>query len=57
MHTAHFEVTFHGNDEDRIIGWADSAFNSGEGERKNYYGYCFQLGDPACSLMFIKDQL
>ena len=47
MHTAHFGVTFHGNDEDRIIGWADSAFNSGEGERKNCYGYCFQLGEQS----------
>ena len=35
MHTAHSGVTFHGNDEDQLIGWAGSAFNSGEGERKN----------------------
>ena len=51
MHTAHFGVTFRGDDEDRIIGWADSAFNSGEGERKNCFGYCFQLG--ATSGMFV----
>ena len=44
-------VTFRGNDDDQIIGWADSAFNSGEGERKNCYGYCFQLGRQ--SAMFL----
>ena len=44
MHTALSGVTFSGNDEVEIFGWADSAFNSGEGERKNCYSYCFQLG-------------
>jgi hypothetical protein len=44
MHTAHAGVTFHGDDEPVIYGWADSAFNSGEGEKKNAFGYCFQLG-------------
>ena len=44
LHTAQYGVTFYGNDNDQIIGWADSAFNSGEGERKNCFGYCFQLG-------------
>ena len=44
MHTANDGITFYGNDEPEIIGWADSSFNSGEGERKNCYGYCFQLG-------------
>ena len=44
LHTAQYGVTFYGNDSDQIIGWADSAFNSGEGERKNCFGYCFQLG-------------
>jgi hypothetical protein len=44
MHTAHSGVTFHGDDEPVIYGWADSAFNSGEGDKKNAFGYCFQLG-------------
>ena len=44
MHAAHSGVTFHGNDEPVIYGWADSAFNSGEGEKKNAFGYCCQLG-------------
>ena len=51
LHTAQYGVTFRGNDDDQIIGWADSAFNSGEGERKNCYGYCFQLGRQ--SAMFL----
>ena len=42
--TARHGVTFHGNDTEEIFGWADSSFNSGEGDRKNCYGYCFQLG-------------
>ena len=42
MHTAQSGVTFHGNNVDQIVGKADSAFNSGEGERKNCYGNCFQ---------------
>ena len=44
LQTAHRGVTFHGNDTEEIYGWADSSFNSGEGDRKNCYGYCFQLG-------------
>ena len=40
-------------DEDQISGWADRAFISGEGERKNCYGYCFQLGRRRKSRMFI----
>ena len=44
LHTAKSGVTFHGWDKVEIIGCADSAFNLGEGERKNCYGYCFQLG-------------
>ena len=44
MHTAHSGVTFHGCDDPIIYGWADSAFNSGEGEKRNTFGYCFQLG-------------
>ena len=51
LNTAQYGVTFHGNDDDQIYGWADSAFNSGEGERKNCYGYCFQLGSK--SAMFL----
>ena len=33
MHTAHYGDTFHGNDEDQIIGWADSAFK-GKGKER-----------------------
>jgi len=51
MQTAHLGVTFHGNDTEEIFGWADSSFNSGEGDRKNCYGFCFQLGKK--SGMFI----
>ena len=44
MGTPHLGVTFHATDEEEIFGWADSGFNSGEGDRKNHYGYCFQMG-------------
>ena len=44
MQVAHYGVSFHGNDVIEIFAWADSTFNSGEGDRKNCYGFCFQLG-------------
>ena len=42
--TANYHLIFHAEDEKEIYGWADSSFNSGEGNRRNRYGYCFQLG-------------
>ena len=52
MQTAHRGVTFlHGNDTEEIFGWADSSFNSGEGDRKNCYGFCFQPREK--SRMFV----
>ena len=42
--TADYCLVFKANDTEEIFGWADSSFNSGEGDRRNRYGYCFQLG-------------
>ena len=36
-------LVFNANDKEEILGWADSSFKSGEGDRRNRYGYCFQL--------------
>ena len=38
-----YTLTFRADDHEEIISWADSSFNSGEGDRENKYGYCFQL--------------
>ena len=42
--TADYCLVFKANDTEEIFGWADSSFNSGEGDRWNRYRYCFQLG-------------
>ena len=44
-------VTFYGDDVQEIFGYADSAFNSGTGDKKNKYGFCFQYGKR--SAMFL----
>ena len=42
--TADCSFIFHAEDKEEIYGWAESSFNSGEGDRRNRYGYCFQFG-------------
>ena len=42
--TTEYCLVFDANDTEEIIGWANISFNSGEGDRRNRYGYCFQSG-------------
>ena len=42
--TADYCLVFHVGDREEIFGWMDSSYNSGEGDRKNRYGHCFQPG-------------
>ena len=49
--TANFPLIFLADDEEEILGWVNSSFNSGEDDCRNKYGYCFQLGTS--SGMFI----
>ena len=44
-------MTFYGDDVQEIFGYADSAFNSGTGDKKKKYGFCFQYGKR--SAMFL----
>ena len=46
-------LTFRADDQEEIFGWADSSFNSGDGDRKNRYGYCFQVGRSSGMLIAI----
>ena len=41
--TANYTLTFRAGDQEETLGWADSSFHSEEGDRRNKYGYCFQL--------------
>jgi hypothetical protein len=50
--TKNYKMVFDGNEDKSVIyGWADSSFNSGVGDRKSQYGYCFAFGLK--SAMFI----
>ena len=50
--TKSYKMVFDGNEDTPVIyGWADSSFNSGVGDRKSQYGYCFAFGLK--SAMFI----
>ena len=50
--TKDYKMVFDGNDDNPVIyGWADSSFNTGVGDRKSQYGYCFGFGLK--SAMFI----
>ena len=51
--TASFCLIFHADNQEEILGWADSSYNSGEGDRRNGYGYCCQLQLGWSSRMFI----
>ena len=43
--TKEYKMVFDGNDDNPVIyGWADSSFNTGVGDRKSQYGYCFGFG-------------
>ena len=42
--TTEYCLVFNANNAEEIIGWADSSFSSGEVDRRNRCGYCFQLG-------------
>ena len=42
--TSEYCLVFNASDKEETYGWADSSFNSGEGGRRDRYGYCFQFG-------------